>query len=51
MAVPVVIVTERGVPVTQTPKAPPCTIVASGRGAPVIVVAKGGVPVNIDNLP
>lgn len=51
MAAPVVIVTERGVPVTQSTKAPPCTIAANGRGVPVIVVPKGGVPVNIDNLP
>ena len=51
MAVPVLVITERGVPVTQTERAPPCTIAANGKGIPVVVVARGGVPVNINNLP
>lgn len=52
MGAPIVIAANgRGIPVTQTTRGAPLTIAANGLGFPVVVVASGGVPVNIDNLP
>lgn len=49
---PIVIATNgRGIAVTQTTRGEHLTIAANGLGVPVVVVASGGIPVNIDNLP
>ena len=49
---PVVIATNgRGIAVTQTERGIPLVIASNGLGVPVVVVANGGIPVNILNLP
>lgn len=45
MSTPVVVVPERGLPVTETPNGAPVTIASNGRGIPVVVVPAGGLPI------